>query len=103
LFVAFGSEAVNLLVTRRVSEDRLAASLTRRVTVLPQIKPARIDSQPIREKMKKRYFREAKGKNPKAYALGFFLGSSRWGRDFGPRAASSICYHIKHSRTLGET
>jgi len=49
------------LVTRRVSEDPPAASLTRRVTILPQIQSAQVDSQPIREKTEERYFRRAKG------------------------------------------
>jgi len=58
--VAFRSEAVNLLVTRRVSEDPPAASLTRRVTILPQMQPARIDSQSLRESTSRRNFRGAK-------------------------------------------
>ncbi len=38
------------MATRRVSEDLPAASLTRRVTILPQIKPAQINSQPRSER-----------------------------------------------------
>jgi len=51
---------VNRLVTRRVSEDAPVASLTRRVTILPQIQPARIDSQPICESSVFAFFRGAK-------------------------------------------
>ena len=60
---------MNLLVTRRVSEDLLDASLTRRVTILPQIQPARIDSQPIRESCVDTYFRGAKGDFKKSTIL----------------------------------
>jgi len=54
---------VNLLVTRRVSEHPPAASLTRRVTILPQTQPARIDSQPIRGSSDLPSFRGAKDDN----------------------------------------